>query len=60
MDNSLLIEKIERMRDGFILAIEFAQKDLPHSAANEELTATRIANQIILSLQAEEKRKKQQ
>ena len=58
MSDAEIIDRIERIRDGFIRSLEFTQKDLPTSAATEELTATRLANRTILELQSNEKKRK--
>lgn len=52
IDPNSLADIITRIRDGFIRALELRDKDLPQSAAVEELTATRLANRTILDLES--------
>lgn len=55
MSDAEIIDLLERIRDGYLRAIDCQQQNLPQSAANEELTATRLANRKILELQATQK-----
>lgn len=57
MSDSEIIDLLERLRDGYIRALDFQQQNLPQNAAAEELAATRLANRTILELQSEKKRK---
>lgn len=57
MSDSEIIDLLERLRDGYLRALDFQQKNLPQNAAAEELAATRLVNRTILELQSEKKRK---
>ena len=57
MDNNEIIDLLERIRDCYLRALELIQKDLPESAAVEELTATRLVNRKILELQSDLRKK---
>jgi hypothetical protein len=59
MNLSHLIEQIEAMRNSYLDAYNFFLLNLPHSAASEEIKATRAANRLILELEAELKEQKQ-
>lgn len=58
MTDAEIIDLLERIRDGYVRALDCHQKNLPESAANEELTATRLINRKILELQANQKKRK--
>ena len=57
MNNHEIIDLLERIRDCYLRALELIQKDLPESAAVEELTATRLVNRKILELQSDLRKK---
>lgn len=57
MNNHEIIDLLERIRDCYLRALELIQKDLPKSAAVEELTATRLVNRKILELQSDLRKK---
>jgi hypothetical protein len=58
MTDPEIIDLLERLRNGYIRALEFTKLDLPTSAATEELAATRLANRAILELNHNQKKKK--
>ena len=55
MENKEFIDRLERVRDGFITALEMQRQNLPESALSAELAATRLANRTILDLEIVEK-----
>lgn len=58
MTDPEIIDLLERIRDGYLRALDCHQKNLPESAAVEELTATRMINRKILELQTNEKKRR--
>lgn len=58
MTDPEIIDLLERIRNGYSKALNLLNDNLPASAATEELTATRLINNKILELQANEKKRK--
>ena len=56
MSDSEVIDVIERIRNGYIKALELTKENLTTSAAIEEMAATRLANRTILELNHKKKK----
>ena len=55
MRNKEIIDRLERIRDFYLKALDNARVDLPKSSASMELMATRLTNNTILDLEDEER-----